>query len=101
MLAALEAPVHLFFVCWGFFGGWGGAFFLLCFVFWFFFIYYIYFFDKKNLRLLPYRNFIKANQDIKQIKNILSFVVGYGRYFPRETDFILTKLKHECIYKKK
>lgn len=100
MLAALEAPVHLFFVCWGFFLG-GGLFFLLCFVFCFFLIYYIYFFDKKNLRLLPYRNFIKANQDIKQIKNILSFVVGYGRYFPRETDFILTKLKHECIYEKK
>lgn len=101
MLAALEAPVHLFFVCWGFFWGVGGLSFCYVLFFVFFFIYYIYFFDKKNLRLLPYRNFIKANQDIKQIKNILSFVVGYGRYFPRETDFILTKLKHECIYKKK
>lgn len=101
MLAALEAHVHLFFVCWGVFLGWGGLSFCYVLFFGFFFIYYIYIFDKKNLRLLLYRNFIKANQDIKQIKNILSFVVGYGRYFPRETDFILTKLKHECIYEKK
>lgn len=35
---------------------------------------------------------MKANSNIKQIKNIQNFVVGYGSYFTRETDFF-TKSK--------